>query len=1100
MKFSYAKLVDVLTEENYIKHNQNSWIISKDEDTGQNFLLVVEESEELNNLVKEVEKEILKDQEEAELPIRLFGIVFSQDEVIFLRIQPSIFKINVQKLRKNLHKISAAFLKKLRNLLLDLGNYNIWDKLFDRTDIINEFYILYSKAKEKLLNNIIGITDDIKKEEYADNLLLQLLIIWYLQEKRFFDSDKGYLLNRFNDYISLGYKNYLFFLKRLFKIMMSEPTNGVFNDQTNLGKIIVTGPAPFLNGDIDDSQIYIPDKVFYSIGETDFLKKTDPNNVSSVSILNLFESRDWTEGNIDEYVLGAIYEKLISNIEKKKSGTYYTPEEITAYICRNSIEPFLVDGINNQFRKSFLNLNDLISDNNTEILVELFKRLRNIKILDPAVGSAHFLESAVEVLLKIYRTIYIKLNDLDYKEGIQILTIGELGKLKKINLLEVSDEEQFNLYIKFFIILSKNIYGVDINPTAINVARARLFLNLAKHFDSEKGYSIRFPNIHFNLRLGNSLIGYVIAEKETKKKHVTLDSFLNQNDINSIKERIKLVSTLESYLIEVSKTLKLKGDIIEEIQELNHFLVMKDKKWKDFNKILKTKSKLVKILIISLNTTYAIILNELLTKITKMFNDSLIEKFAIDYNVNLEQLLKVKPFFWNFEFSEVFLDESGFDIVIGNPPYGNILSEFEKSILEKEDILKTIKTEKHGLRGSKNTASMFVEKGYNLLNENGYLGMILPKSCLFIGVWERFRAFLLKNVDLKRVVDNSQAFPGVKLEMSTIVFKKSKIIGENVIVQNLYMDNLKKYSTEPTIISKSYLSKERFITEIDGEKLDIFNQMNKNSKKLGEGIAVNFRGLNLNRFVKDEQFENSTKIIRGKDINRFKIRSYGYIDKKYDLKSEEALIIVQRIVAHIQNPKPHIKLTATLNEFNEPNVNTITNIKIVNDQFLPKYILIILNSNLLNWYLYKYLYINAIRSMDFVGKYAGEVPIKIISLENQRIFEIIADYLLFLNNYLMESDDKELKQIKKFYKKITDSMIYEIYFKEEKINVNIIKILRNSIIEIEYDKWRKLNGNKLELEILNNIKKSYEYLRNQTELNNKLDIIRNFHWVKIIEN
>lgn len=146
-----------------------------------------------------------------------------------------------------------------------------WDKLFDRTDIIEEFYQLYSKAKENLLKNIQGIEDDERKEEFAENALMQILIIWYLQEKRFLNNNKSYLIDRFKGNASIGYGSYHNFLQGLFKIMMSEPTDGIYNDQTNLGKIVVTGTAPFINGEF--KKVHIPDKVFYIDGETEFLKK-----------------------------------------------------------------------------------------------------------------------------------------------------------------------------------------------------------------------------------------------------------------------------------------------------------------------------------------------------------------------------------------------------------------------------------------------------------------------------------------------------------------------------------------------------------------------------------------------------------------------------------------------------------------------------------------------------------------------------------------------------------------------------------------------------------------------------------------------------------
>ncbi len=253
-------------------------------------------------------------------------------------------------------------------------------------------------------------------------------------------------------------------------------------------------------------------------------------------------------------MLGAIYEKLITYMERKKLGAYYTPGEITSYICKNTIEPYLVDRVSEQFDKSFEAIDQIIESNDKEIILYLFEQLKEIKILDPAVGSAHFLESAINVLVSIYEKIWEKTEELGIKKGLEIVTADEKGEIKRINLLEIDNEDRFKLLIKFFIILSKNVYGVDINPSALKVAKARLFLTLAKHFKVGRGKDIfiRFPNVHFNLREGNSLIGYVELkrEKEKAKGQLTLDFFVKEKEeeVTYITEAIKIVSDLKEYL------------------------------------------------------------------------------------------------------------------------------------------------------------------------------------------------------------------------------------------------------------------------------------------------------------------------------------------------------------------------------------------------------------------------------------------------------------------------------------------------------------------------------------------------------------------------
>jgi hypothetical protein len=548
--------------------------------------------------------------------------------------------------------------------------------------------------------------------------MMQMLTLWYLQEREFFDKDTSYLITKFNDLkqkkLFNGFNNYYEFLTYFFEKICNHSDSQYYEDSL-LGKVVVVGPSIFLNGEHDSKAISVPDNCFYKEGMTDILINTQPKKVSQdVPLLNLLESRDWIEGNIDEFVLGAIYEKLITHIERKKLGAYYTPEEITSYICKNTIEPYLTNRINENFNQKFERINQIIKTNNREILLHLFNQLKEIKILDPAVGSAHFLESAINILLNIYEKIWGRAKELGIRKGLNIVAADERGKLKTINLLEISDEEQFKMFVKFFIILSKNVYGVDINPLALKVAKARLFLTLAKHFDVHKKYFIRFPNVHFNLREGNSLIGYVELgrEKEKAKGQLILDSFVKEEDKTYITEAIKIVSELKEYLKETAEVLGIQGEVAKELEKLNEILPKKEIKWNNFQNVLKTKEKLIRILIASLNSKYARPLNELINQITELFNQKLDEKFAKEHNIDLAELKQIKTFHWAFEFPEVFLDGGGFNVVVGNPPYVE-LNEVEYGYL---------------LRESRNLYDEFIRVSIKMLRQNGMFGFIHANS------------------------------------------------------------------------------------------------------------------------------------------------------------------------------------------------------------------------------------------------------------------------------------------------------------------------------------------------------------------------------------
>jgi len=632
---------------------------------------------------------------------------------------------------KTIKKINKTFLNKLKKALSEPKEEN-FNKLFDRTDVIEEFYILYKNTREYLLKNIHGIPEEEEREEFVDNFMMQMLTLWYLQEREFFHKDKNYFITKFKELkqkkLFNGFKDYYEFLTYFFDKVKNNIDNQYYEDKV-VGKVVVIGPAVFLNGE-HSKVISIPDKCFYKENITDVLIKTPPKKVSDeVPLLNLFESRDWTEGNIDEFVLGAIYEKLITYMERKKLGAYYTPPQITEYICKNTIEPFLVDRVNEEFKKNFESIDQIIESNNKDMLFHIFKQLKEIKILDPAVGSAHFLADAIEVLVNIYEKVWNKAKEIGLRKGLEIITSDEKGKVKKINLLEIADEDRFKLCVKFFIILSKNIYGVDINPSALKVAKARLFLTLAKHFKvgKDKDIFIRFPNVHFNLREGNSLIGYVELKKEVKTEQLTIFDFgVKEEHVDYIIDRIKIVAELKDYLENTAKSLNLDGNIAKEIKELNKILSKRKIDYEDFEKILRTKEKLITILIATLNSKYAKPLNDFLGNITDLFNKKLDEMFAEEYDIDLSELREIKTFHWLFEFPEVFLNGNGFDVVIGNPPY-------VMEVRDNKDLFRIYKESPLGKKYYEQKMDLFyffIERGIDLLKNKGLFGFIVQEYWL----------------------------------------------------------------------------------------------------------------------------------------------------------------------------------------------------------------------------------------------------------------------------------------------------------------------------------------------------------------------------------
>ncbi|MDK2830320.1 MAG: hypothetical protein PWQ75_72 [Methanolobus sp.] len=1010
---------------------------------------------------------------------------------------------------KTISKVNKTFLKKITKVISDPSNENI-RKLFDRSDMIEEFYILYNKSRDFLLKNIKGISDEERREAFIDNLMLQILTLWYLQERDFFNNDNLYFITKFKELeqkkLSDDFKSYYNFINYLFD-KVSDNIDKQFIDDEKIGKVVVVGPAIFLNGNYSTDTITIPNKCFYKEEVTDILISTPAKKVNvNVPILNLLDSRDWTD--MDEYVLGSLYEKLITQDVRKKTGSYYTPPNVTSYICENSIKPYLVDRINISSKKSFNSLNEIISDGNKEHLMLLFQEMKDIKILDPAVGSAHFMESSIDVLLNIYETIWEKAKEIKLRKGMEITVSDEVGRIKNINLLDISNEEQFKLYIKFFIILSNNIYGVDKNKTALKVARARLFLILARHFDAKKNYFIRFPNVHFNLREGNSLVGY-IELNDRPKGQATFDFYINETDGYYVSEPIKVVSELKPYLSDISKVLKLNGDIVKEVEELNKILSKSSIAWFEFEKVLRIKDKLVQVLIVSLDNKYAKPLHDLLTRINILFNKKLDERFAEEYSIDINILKETKTFHWMFEFPEVFLQKKGFDVIVGNPPYGDILEEEEKQLVKEILNYKTTLTDENG-KGSTNASSLFIERSASLLSDKGIFANIVPNAIIRTDEFVKTRNLLLTYY-LYHIVDESNPFDGVTLEMVSIFYKKDIVEADYCIsvISKRTSLNVK----ENSVRKSTFIKYNRFILYWD-EMWDYIHDNSFHRIDGTRGPTIESKYLSQNR----DDAHMIPVLVSGKTATRYGlVEQYFKWGNKQIFKSptvenihKKEMLVSTRLSNNYRvalKPKGYVAADNLLRiEFDKSQINMFV-------------LMLVLNSKLMNYITVKYIS-NHIELTMFLNAVTPLTPIVIPN--EQKTFENLCKSMIILI-----SNDEKSEQVQNITdyldETIINYLVYELYF-ISKFNKDhlyseptsyLLNFVSKHLKPIEYNRWAELYWkkqleeditaveekelSKLEEENLQVINEIYDTLSNDEEIKAQIETIKKHEWVKTIE-
>ncbi len=373
---------------------------------------------------------------------------------------------------------------------------------------------------------------------------------------------------------------------------------------------------------------------------------------------------------------------------------------------------------------------------------------------------------------------------------------------------------------------------------------------------------------------------------------------------------------------------------------------------------------------------------------------------------------------WEAEMSGV-LEAGGFTMILGNPPYGAKLTQTER---------KTIKSHYETHRSS-DSSSLFIEKAVKILNEDGILGFIVPKSLSYVAAWQPIRKFLLDKCRIIEIADAREAFKGVLLEQMVIIAQRHVRLKTPTVVSILRPD----HSVISHSIDRSDLTPERFSIWFRNRRIrDIIGRMWERSVPLGH-LAKIWNGLSIQgqvTFLDEPDSEHDTPCLRGKNIQRYHIRQGVQYVKMTDVmkhhrRSLEPFhrprIIVQDIVAHIYNPRPHIKLTATIDK-SALNVNTVTNI--ASSEYHLEYLCGILNSRLISWYAYDFIYNRCIRTMHFRRGYADHIPIPRMDTVDESTYEQLINHvkrmIAFYNEEAAESEiaamDREI-----------DQLIYQLY-------------------------------------------------------------------------
>ncbi|HED5354042.1 TPA: Eco57I restriction-modification methylase domain-containing protein [Campylobacter jejuni] len=595
---------------------------------------------------------------------------------------------------------------------------------------------------------------------------------------------------------------------------------------------------------------------------------------------------------ISSSVLGNVFEKL----NGYKEGSFYTPSFITSYMCKESITKVVLDKFNAQFDLDAKDISELRKSLRKEDKKAQKELLNSIKICDPAVGSGHFLVSALNVMLSIYDEL--NLFDEEFYLEVQndeILITGRKGEFIEYKRPSTPKDKAHLIQQELFHtkkdIIENNLFGVDINPNSCEITKLRLWIELLKHsfyqsFDDENYHDLKtLPNIDINIKCGNSLVSYFetgkslnhypnIKERMGKYKRIVKDYkegfYTDKSHINQEIKNLKISFKNFCFADKFKKEMKGFNDKCEKYsKKYGNFLAVDDENLKFF---------------VSANLTLFDFDEK---EATKEFANL---KKEYDSIFNLESN---HPFEWRFEFPEILDDDGnfkGFDLIIGNPPY--IRQEELKEL--KPHLAKNYKVYK----GTSDIYTYFYELGFNVLKDNGVLSYITSNKYTRAGYGEALREFLLKNVKLLEYTDLNgiKVFDSATVDTSILCFEKSKskdnkfkylALSNEILKTCAYNIGLYKDFAE---FSQNSLSKESF-TFSDENTSALKAKIERIGTPLKEWYGLNiYRGIltgyneafiitteKRNEILancKDEAEKERTaklirKMLRGRDIKRY---------------------------------------------------------------------------------------------------------------------------------------------------------------------------------------------------------------------------------------
>ena len=678
---------------------------------------------------------------------------------------------------------------------------------FDKEGITRNFYEQFKDEHKAFLGFVKNIPDADLQRWYASVMINRLMFLYFIQDKRFLASDPNYLDTKLNESQGHYYRDFLCPL--FFEGFAKREGERAPAITALLGKVPYLNGGLFTKHQIEEQygqSIAIADeafaKLFKFFGEWDWHLDDRPRQEDG-------SPKDGTppKDEINPDVLGYIFEKYVN---QRQMGAYYTKEDITEHIGKNTILPFLLDRARAECQVAFEgehglwrllrenpdryiyravkygtetkdhlenplpeavksgiddvgargewnkpaptefgqatetwrdvvvrrqqyvalrtkliagemrevadlvtnNLNirqftqDCIEQGGTDFLRAIWDVLNGvgerlpISILDPTCGSGAFLFAALEILEPIYEACLDRM--VSFVADADLLKRNQEHPQFR-SILKAVDEHTNRPYFVFKRIIVNNLFGVDIMEEATEICKLRLFLKLAAQVEADpkkENFGIEpLPDIDFNIRAGNTLVGFATEEHA---RRLTTGALQMEMTWEEISRKAKIVDNL----FKQYRQMQTESDV------QSGFAAMQKKAL--LSGLDELRGKLDR----SLGYLYGRIGNEDISAWRK----------------------QVQPFHWMIEFFGVIRD-GGFDVIIGNPPY---VEYKKKDAKTGKSISDQYKIKGYDTEGCGNLYGFTIEQSFHLLRLNGRMGMIVPLSLTFSRDFVTLRRILLQ--------------------------------------------------------------------------------------------------------------------------------------------------------------------------------------------------------------------------------------------------------------------------------------------------------------------------------------------------------------------